>query len=185
LTGNNILSKRRGCTVKLPGLLILLVVLPLLSAQLARHKNDRQEPCSVPVPPIRNNRGLVVSVSMDYTYTAKDPPLGRTWLQRDVVATLNNLGGTDGNAFAPQNGNPVNVYLTYTINNDGQDHYTGSLEFSGWGQGHISTFSTPYSYTDPEAMTRYLTAQAYAYIQNGWHDTRPGCENGPGKKRKK
>lgn len=167
-------------------LFTVLAVLPLLlTAQAARHKKDRQEACSDPVPPIRNNRNLVVSVSMNYTYTAKDPPLGRAWLQGDTVACLNNLGGGDGNVFAAQNGNPVNLYLAYTINNDGQDHFTASLEFSGWGQGHISTFSTQYSYTDWQAMTRSLTAQAYSYIQNGWHDTSPGCEKGPGKKGKK
>jgi hypothetical protein len=135
-------------------------------------------PCSVPVSPIRYNK-IVVSVSVNYTYNAKDPTEARPWHQSDVIAHLNTLGASDGNTFSEQNGNPVNFYMTYTINNDGQDHFTGSLSFSGWGQGFIRTFSTEYSYTDTGLMTRALTEQAYAFIHGGWHDSRPGCENGP------
>lgn len=135
-------------------------------------------PCTVPVSPIRNN-SLVVSVSVNYTYNAKDPSQARPWHQSDVVAHLNNLGTGDGNSFSEQNGNPVNFYLTYTINNDMQDHFTGSLQFSGWGQGAIHTFSTEYSYADTGKMTRDLTEKAYEFIHLGWHDLRQGCENGP------
>ncbi len=76
------------------------------------------------------------------------------------------------------NGGP-DFYLNYTIKNDGQDHFTGSLNFSGWGQGFIHNFSTEYAYTDTGLMTRDLTRQAYGFIQGGWHDSRPECANGP------
>jgi len=54
---------------------------------------------------------------------------------------LNDLGKSGGNAFAESNGQPVNFYLSYTLNNDGQDHFSGSVNLSGWGQGNITTIS--------------------------------------------
>jgi hypothetical protein len=112
---------------------------------------------------------------VNYTYTPKDASQARPWHQEDVVSYLNELGKGDGNAFSQQNGQPVNFYMVYTINNDGQDHFTGSLAFSGWGQGYISTFSTQNAYSDTGEMTRNLTAQAYTFIHGGWHDLRPNC----------
>jgi hypothetical protein len=135
-------------------------------------------PCTVPVGPITGN-SLVVSISVNYTYNAKDPTQARPWHQEDVLEHLNSLGKSDSNTFSFQNGNPVNFYFNYTINNDGQDHFTGSLQFSGWGQGFIHSFGTQYSYTDTGLMTRDLTTQAYGFVHTGWHDSRPGCENGP------
>lgn len=132
-------------------------------------------PCGPTVQAIRY-QNLVVSVSVNYSYTAQNPTEARPWHQEDVIAYLNELGSADGNTFAAQNGNPVNFYFTYTINNDGQNHFTGSLDFSGWGQGHIHTFYTQYSYTDTQLMTRDLTKQAYEFISEGWHDSRPSCQ---------
>ena len=124
-----------------------------------------------PVPPIRNN-SLVISVSLDATYNLVDLLGGRDFVKSDTVAYLNELGQADGNTFAEQNGNSVNFYYSFTIHNDDQDHYTGSLEFSGWGQGHLCAFHTEYAYADPKKMFRDLLAQSYVFIHNGWRDPR-------------
>jgi hypothetical protein len=139
------------------------------------HRRQAPVPCSTPVQPIRNNN-LAVFINVNYSYNAKDPSSARPWHRSDVVDHLNQLGKQDGNTFSEANGRAVNFYLTYTINNDGQDHFTGSLEFSGWGQGHVSTFySGQYPYTDTGLMTRELTGKAYEFIHGGWHDSRPNC----------
>jgi hypothetical protein len=141
---------------------------------MAPHAASTPDPCSAPVSPISNS-ALVVVVNVNYTYTPKDASSARPWHQDDVIAYLNTLGAAQRNTFSAQNGNDNNFTLTYTINNDGQDHFTGSLDFSGWGQGHIHTFGTTNPYTDTDEMTRDLTAQAYQFIATGWHDARTSC----------
>ncbi len=158
-------------------MLSLLVACVTPPPRRTYHRPSAPAPCSTPVSPITNNR-LVVSVSVNYTYNAKDPTQARPWHQSDVISYLNTLGQYDNNTFSEQNGNPVNFYMNYTINNDGQDHFTGSLNFSGWGQGFIHNFNTQYSYTDTGMMTRDLTKEAYEFIHGGWHDSRPECVNG-------
>ena len=144
----------------------------------AAHTRQRQSapaPCSTPVDPIRYQSILAV-INVNYTYTAKDADAGRTWHRGDVLTELNELGKQDGDSFAEPNGQQPNFYMTYSISNDGQDHFTGSLEFSGWGQGHITTLSKyQYPYSSSAQLVKDLTDEAYQFIHGGWHDTRPSC----------
>jgi hypothetical protein len=115
-------------------------------------------------------------INYNYAYNAKDPVGGRAWHKEDVLDYLNQLGRADGNSFAESNGQPVNFYITYTLNNDGQDHFTGSVDLSGWGQGHITTqYLGQYPYASTVKLTSDLTDKAYAFIKGGWHDSRPNC----------
>jgi hypothetical protein len=119
---------------------------------------------------------MLVLINVNYTYTAKDAEGGRTWHRGDVLEELNNLGRPDGNSFTEPNGQPTNFYFTYSITNDGQDHFTGSLEFSGWGWGHITTFNKyQYPYSSSAQLVKDLTNDAYGFIHGGWHDIRPNC----------
>ncbi len=133
-------------------------------------------PCDPSVSPIRYNN-LIVVVNYNYGYTAKDSEGGRTWHKGDIIDRLNDLGKSDGNTFAESNGQPVNFYLSYTLNNDGQDHFSGSVHLSGWGQGNITTISLgyPYPYASSAQLTSDLTDKAYQFVHLGWHDTRPAC----------
>ncbi len=158
-----------------------LATLMLLAGCVAPqpHNNYRRHqaptPCGPVVAPIRYNR-LIVVVNYNYAYNAKDPVAGRTWHKGDIIDYLNQLGRADGNTFAEPNGQPVNFYLTYTLSNDGQEHFTGSVSLSGWGQGNITTlYSGQYPYSDTAKLTSDLTDKAYAFIHGGWHDSRPNC----------
>ncbi len=136
---------------------------------------QRPQPCSKPVAPIRYNSLLAV-INVNYTYTPKDAEGARTWHRTDILDELNGLGKADGNSFAEPNGQQPNFYFTYSITNDGQDHFTGSLQFSGWGQGYINTFSRyQYPYASSAALVKDLTDDAYGFIHGGWHDSRPSC----------
>jgi hypothetical protein len=140
----------------------------------ARYQHQAPEPCKPHVQPI-NYQTIVTSISVNYTYTPKDATAARPWHQGDVLEYLNGLGKANGDTFVAQNGQALNFTFVYTINNDGQDHFTGSLQFSGWGWGYINTFNTQYAYSDTSQMTRDLTDQAFSFIKGGWHDTRSTC----------
>jgi hypothetical protein len=131
-------------------------------------------PCNTPVHAIRNS-AIVVTININATYNAKDLPGARNYTQGDAVAYLNDLGRLDGNTFSAQNGNANNFTFNFVINNDGQDHFTGSLDLWGWGVGHIHMFTTQYSYANGFQMLRDLTGQAYQFMHTGWADTRPSC----------
>ena len=153
----------------------LLLIMAGCMAPPPRRQASKPAPCSTPVSPIRNN-SITVVLYYNYAYNAKDAAAGREWHRSDIVAQLNNLGRPDGNSFSESNGQAVNFYFRYTLNNDGQDHFTGSLELSGWGQGHITTISLgQYPYASSAALTRDLTEKAYGFIHGGWHDSRPSC----------
>ena len=161
-------------------LALLTIVLLITVACVPPPRHSRRypqapAPCTPAVAPIHDVSGIVVVVNVNASYTPKDLPSARTYTQGDVLAYLNELGVGDRNTFVSQNGNQANFHYTYTINNDGQEHYTWSLEMSGWGAGYIHTFNTAYSYTDAGQMFRDLTAQSYAFIHGGWHDARPSC----------
>ena len=141
----------------------------------SHHRPAPPAPCSTPVAPIRNNHVIVV-LNYNFSYTAKDPTAARPWLKSDIINRLNELGRGDGNSFAESNGQTVNFYVTYTLNNDGQDHFTGSVKLEGWGQGYISTlYSGQNSYASAAALTSDLTDKMYAYVHGGWHDSRANC----------
>jgi hypothetical protein len=131
--------------------------------------------CSPPVDPIRDSR-LVVVISYDFSYQPEDAAGAREWSRPYILDQLNAAGMSDGNAFEESNGQPVNFYFEYMINNDGQDHFSGSVELSGWGQGHIVTlYSGESPYSDPTRLLDDLTSKAYGFIHTGWYDSRPGC----------
>jgi hypothetical protein len=139
------------------------------------HRSQKPAPCSAPVAPIRNIAMLAV-INVNYTYTPKDAEGGRSGHKEDVLEQLNTLGNPDGNSFAEPNGQQPNFYFTYSISNDGQDHYTGSLELSGWGQGHITTLGKyQYPYSSSTRLVSDLTDEAYQFVHLGWHDSRPTC----------
>jgi hypothetical protein len=132
-------------------------------------------PCSETIAPIRNQAILVV-INITYSYTPEDESGARSSHKDDILEELNNLGQPDGNTFAEPNGQGTNFTFTYTINNDGQDHFTGGLHFAGWGQGFIHDFGRyQYSYSATEQLVKDLTDDAYGFIHDGWHDSRPSC----------
>ncbi len=132
-------------------------------------------PCLKPVGPI-SYKALWVQINVNYTYTPKHGEEGRTIIRKDILAELNDQGRADGNSFTEPNGQEPNFYFTYSISNDGQDHYTGSLQFSGWGEGNIKQFAKyQYPYTSPDQLVKDLTDEAYSFIHTGWRDSRPNC----------
>ena len=158
-------------------MMVSLIAMALVSCATPAPRRSAR-PCGPVIPPIRYNN-LIVVINYNYSYNARDPNEARAWHKGDIIAHLNSLGQQDGNTFAESNGQPVNFYLTYTLNNDGQDHFTGSINLSGWGQGHIATmYSGQYPYASSAKLTSDLTDKAYGFIHTGWHDARPGCPQG-------
>lgn len=102
------IPKTMSLSVALMALLLTVACLP--PARYNAPHAAPPAPCTVPVNPITYN-SLVVSISVNYTYNAKDPTQARPWHQEDVLEHLNSLGKPDGNSFSFQNGNPVNFYL--------------------------------------------------------------------------
>lgn len=155
----------------------LLLALGAIAACVPPQQRRRAAPapCSPTVAPIRNIAILVV-ININYTYTPEDESSARSSHKDDIIDELNTLGQPDGNTFAEPNGQGTNFTFTYTINNDGQDHFTGGLHFAGWGQGAIHDFGRyQYSYASTDALVKDLTDDAYAFIHDGWHDSRPAC----------
>jgi hypothetical protein len=160
-----VLAMTVGCTIPPPG----------ARARATNRRPQAPAPCSAVVPPLTSHN-LIVVVNYDYSYTANDPGAARQWHKGDIIEHLNGLGRGDSNTFAESNGQPVNFYITYTLNNDGQDHFTGSVALSGWGQGHITTVSLgQYPYASTAQLTSDLTDKVYAFVHGGWHDSRPNC----------
>ncbi len=145
-------------------------------------------PCGPSVSPIRY-QSIYAVVNFNFTYTPKDASSGRDALRTVALQQLNSLGASDGDHFSEPNGQQTNFYLNYSLSNDGQDHFTGSVNLSGWGQGDIHTFSRyQYPYSGPVKLTTDLTDDLYTFIHGGWHDTRAQCRPGytpPGKASKK
>ena len=165
--------------MKFVGMLFLVTLLsscvPMNTAQSRRRRPAPPAPCTTPVHPIQYS-SLVVFINYNFSYTPKDSTAARPWLRSDILNRLNEDGKADGNTFSESNGTAINFTITYTLNNDGQDHFTGSINLSGWGQGNIATlYSGQYSYTNAADLTRDLTDKAYGYIHGGWHDSRPNC----------
>ena len=130
-------------------------------------------PCSTPVGPISGNQ-IVVSIPVSFTYTPKDQAEGSVGLRQIVLSRLNEDGKAQYNTFELQNGQSLNFTMTFSLSNN-NEIYSGSLSFSGWGQGFIHTFYTSGTYNDPSKMVEDLTDQAYAFIRGVWHDSRSTC----------
>ncbi len=132
-------------------------------------------PCTRPVSPISNTT-LTVFITVNFSYNPEDLNAARELDAADILNRLNADGKANGDSFTLANGVQPNFYLTYTLNNDGSNHFSGSLQFSGWGQGFIANLgSGQYTYADYGSVYDNLTDQAFSYIQNGWHDSRPAC----------
>lgn len=158
---------------RMPLALVLVAVTACMASP--RYRRPAPAPCSKPVAAIRNNALLAV-INVSYTYTPKDEEGARTSDRETALDELNAQGRPDGNTFTEPNGQVPNFYFNFSISNDGQDHFTGTVELTGWGQGHISTFyRTQYPYASPDKLVQDLTDDAYAFIHTGWHDSRPEC----------
>ena len=155
-------------------ILAMVLISGLFFSGCAELMNPPPAPCREAVSPIRDNH-LIIVINYNFAYTARDPVEARAGFKPEIIDALNDLGLPDGNSFAESNGQPVNFYFTYTIYNDGQDHFTGNVELSGWGWGRVATvYSGQYPYASPLALTRDLTNKAYAWINTGWHESRCG-----------
>jgi hypothetical protein len=141
--------------------------------QTRRPAAQAAAPCIAVQQPILGHPGLIVMLTYNYAYTAKEPI--PAWHKGDIVSRLNEMGSPDGNHFAEANGQAVNFYFTYTLNNDGNDHFTGTVVLSGWGVSHIETIYIGQPYASSSALTRDLTDRAYHRIRSGWTDSRPSC----------
>lgn len=129
-------------------------------------------PMSEDVPPLRNI-AFKLLITSNLTYTAKDETLARENLPGLVVDRLNIDGSADGNSFSIANGEAQNFTLEYTIQNDGNNRFSGNVRMSGWGQGYISTlYSGEYTFSNGVDLINSLSDKAYAYIHTGWHDAR-------------
>lgn len=155
-----------------------LVLLGTTGCVPTNYRRPAPAPCTASVSPIRYTP-IVAVLNFNFTYTPKDANEGRDALRDTALRELNSDGSPDGNSFTQPNGQQQNFTITYSLSNDGQDHYTGSVQLSGWGQGYISTFNRyQSSYTDPLKLTSDLTDDLYVFIHDGWHDSRPQCAPG-------
>lgn len=137
-------------------------------------------PCSASVDPVRNIE-VKSAISITFGYTPKDESEGRQAMKRIILDKLNELGVPDGNSYREIEGEVPNMYFNFMFYNDGQDRFTGTLELSGWGQGHITTISkTQYPYATPSRLAYDLLESAYVYFHEGWHDPRPQCTGSSG-----
>lgn len=140
-----------------------------------RRARVRPSPCTPPVAPIRN-QAIIVVININFSYTPQDETGARSDDRDAILEELNSDGQPDGNTFAEPNGDQHNFTMNYSISNDGQDHFTGGLEFSGWGQGFIHSFGRyQYSYSSVDKLVRDLSDDAYGFVHDGWHDSRPSC----------
>ena len=133
----------------------------------------QQAPCGPGAAPI-SNATLYVSIPVNFNYTPKDRPNGTQEVRQFVLDRLNQLGKAQNNTFYLQNGPQLNFTFTFNYNNN-NEIFTGGMQFSGWGQGDLHYYSTSGQYNDPFQMAQDLTDQAYTFIRDGWHDSRPQC----------
>ena len=130
------------------------------------------DPIKPDVPPIHHLQ-LKLVVTSTFTYPAKDEATARTLIPEQVTRRMNVNGQPQGNTFILANGVQENFTLAFTLNSLGDSRFTGSLRFSGWGQGVITTlYSGEYAYTNVPDVIQALTDKAYLFIKLGWHDKR-------------
>jgi hypothetical protein len=132
------------------------------------------EPMKDDVPPIRNC-AIKVIITSNLTYSAKDEASARGSLPEQVLARLTTLGASDGNTFRIASGEATNFTLHYTVSNDGNDRFTGSITVNGWGWGYITTiYNGEYSFSNAPQMIDAMTDKFYPFIHEGWRDSRKG-----------
>jgi hypothetical protein len=166
---------RASLVVSFSLILALSGCAPMVQQQHRASRRQAPAPCSAVVSPIRGVNPIVLVLTYNYAYTAKEP--NPAWHKSDIISHLNDLGRPDGNGFVESNGQAVNFHITYTLQNDGNDHFTGSVDLAGWGAGHVTTIGKGYPdpYASSSALTSDLTDAVYAFIHGGWHDLRPSC----------
>lgn len=136
--------------------------------------------CRPTIPPIRNI-AIKVLITINLHYTAKDESSARSDGHQTILDKLNSLGESDENTFRDIEGEEQNLTFIFDVYNDGQDHFTGSLELRGWGWGHISTFNrTSNPYATPSRLLEDLVDDAYVFVHLGWHEIRAECTGQPG-----
>jgi hypothetical protein len=124
-----------------------------------------------PIPAIRNT-AIKIIVTSNFTYTPKGEDV-HTIPPDLVLGRLNVEGKVDGNTFSIANGEATNFNFVVTINNDGNDRFSGSIDMSGWGWGHIATiYSGPNTWASAPDMIEKMTTDAYVWIHGGWHENR-------------
>lgn len=158
--------------------LLLVFVLFISGCAIPPPQQHRRQPaapapCTAAVHPITYNN-LIAQVTINLTYTPKDLAGVQQTVPAIVINQLNADGRVDNNTFTLQNGQQMNFWYQFTVNNN-NGQYTGSLRFGGWGQGFVHEFYTQYPYNDPEKLLEDLSDQSYAFIHGGWHDLRPSC----------
>ncbi|HYB60967.1 MAG TPA: hypothetical protein VEH50_05760, partial [Methylomirabilota bacterium] len=82
-------------------------------------------PCMKPVGPISNS-AITVIIADNFSYNAQNPSMAKEEDIPFILARLNADGQADGNTFSQANGVQPNFYLTYTTNNDGNNHFSGT-----------------------------------------------------------
>jgi hypothetical protein len=129
-------------------------------------------PMKEDVPPIRNC-AIKMIITSNLTYKPVDEQGVRRGVPELVLARLATLGAPQGNTFSIASGEAPNFTLEYTVHNDGNDRFTGSVQFSGWGWGYINTLhSGEYSFSNAPEMIDALTDKFYVFIDRGWRDDR-------------
>lgn len=159
---------------------VLAVVLLSSGGEPAPEKKEPTTPLREDVPPVRNT-SIKIIINVTFNYPTKGPgdEARRSFIDA-ALTRFNERGTSDGNTFSFPDGEATNLTLNYAINNEGQagnDRFAGSVEMSGWGWGHIATFTSgQYPYSDWQKFLTTLTDQVYSYLHTGWHDSRKDQE---------
>lgn len=142
------------------------------AGMMNHHQESAPAPMKEDVPPIRNC-AIKVIITSNLTYKAENEPGARRSLPDQVLSRLATLGAPDGNTFSIASGEAPNFTLDFTVHNDGNDRFTGSVRMSGWGWGYINTLhSGQYSFSNAPDMIDVLTDKLYVFIHTGWVDER-------------
>jgi len=150
--------------------LFVVFLLILLSPGTSAEPPPPPAPPRDPVQPIRNC-AIKIIVTSNLTYNAVDETAARGSLPNQVLGRLGTAGSGDGNTFSIASGEAPNFTFHFTVNNDGNDRFSGSVDMSGWGWGHIATiYSGEYTYASAPEMIDALTDKAYTWIHNGWRE---------------
>lgn len=155
----------------LSALLSLAAVLACSDGGSTVRETPREDPIRQDVPAVRNTH-LKIIVTSNLTYSAKDESGARGTLPELVLQRLNEKGRADGNTFSIASGEQQNLTLHYTINNDGNNRFTGSVNIGAWYGYNWTEYSGQYSYADGWQMVEALTDKVSNWLHTGWVDPR-------------